>query len=90
MNMVQPISSFHPYMAIPGNHEHNYNFTHYSARFLMPYNEAAAGTNMFYSFDMGPAHFIMFNTEPLAMTTHRPEEAQTVVNWLKDDIAKAN
>lgn len=65
MRMIQNVAASHPYMAIPGNHELHHNMTHYKNRFLMPNNDAADGSNSFYSFDMGPAHFIMLNTEPM-------------------------
>ena len=39
---------------ISGNHENKYNFSNYKARFNMPRD----GGNMFYSFDLGPVHFV--------------------------------
>ena len=37
-----------------GNHENQYNFSNYKARFNMPRDDG----KMFYSFDLGPVHFI--------------------------------
>lgn len=87
--MVQDIVASHPYMTLPGNHEYHYNYTHYKERFLMPYNDAADGANTFYSFDLGPVHWIMFNTEPLTSSS-RPMEILTEMNWLRKDLEKAN
>ena len=63
LNLVQPIAAVLPYMTLPGNHESGKNFTHYKNRFKMPVNSANQGTSMFYSFNLGPAHFILFSTE---------------------------
>lgn len=88
LRSIQPIAANYAYMTIPGNHEDHRNATHYKARFNMPLNYANEGTSTFYSFDMGPAHFIMFNTEPMVL--HKHEEIQTELNWLKQDLEKAN
>ena len=40
------------------------NFSNYKARFTMPEeNKADQDKNMFYSFNLGPIHFISINTE---------------------------
>ena len=49
-----------PYMTCPGNHEWHYNFSNYKARFNMPGDE---NNNMFFSFDIGPVHFVSISTE---------------------------
>ena len=54
----------------------------------MPLNDANEGTNYFYSFDMGPAHFVMFNTEAYFYYSNITQVTQ--LNWLKADLAKAN
>jgi hypothetical protein len=59
----QPLTSSYPFMTIPGNHDVHANGTHYKERYNMPWNEANNGTDSFYSFDLGPAHYIMFDTE---------------------------
>jgi hypothetical protein len=50
-------------MTIPGNHEDYQNTTHYSARYIMPENDANEGLPLFYSFNLGHAHYILFDTE---------------------------
>ena len=47
-------------MTCPGNHEWHYNFSNYKARFNMPGDE---NNNMFFSFDIGPLHFVSISTE---------------------------
>jgi hypothetical protein len=60
---IEPIAGNFPYMTIPGNHEDFKNATHYQARYNMPVNDANQGTDTFYSFNLGAAHYIMFDTE---------------------------
>lgn len=91
LNMIEPIAAMYPYMTAPGNHEAYNNFSHYKARFNMPYNEANQGTSYFYSFNLGPAHFVVYNTNayfhenPLSQA-----EAEVQNQWLKQDLAQAN
>lgn len=42
------------YLDVIGNHEYHYNFSNYKARFTMPRDL----DNMYYSFDIGPVHFV--------------------------------
>jgi Predicted phosphohydrolases len=88
LNIVEPVAANFAYMTLPGNHESSNNFTHYKERFYMPLNDANEGTNYFYSFDMGPAHFVMFNTEAYFYYSNITQVTQ--LNWLKADLAKAN
>mmetsp|Transcript_32628 Transcript_32628/g.56686 ORF Transcript_32628/g.56686 Transcript_32628/m.56686 type:complete len:449 (+) Transcript_32628:1585-2931(+) len=88
IRMIQPVASKYPYLTIPGNHEHDDNMTHYKMRFDMPVNSANDGTGYFYSLDMGPAHFIFFNTE-IVLSSHHLEANLTQWNWLVEDIEKA-
>ncbi|XP_041353434.1 acid phosphatase type 7-like [Gigantopelta aegis] len=61
MQKIQTVAAHLPYMTCPGNHESTYNFSNYKNRFTMPGDEDSS--NMFYSFDMGPVHFISISTE---------------------------
>lgn len=88
LNMVEHIAGNYAYMTNPGNHESPNNFTHYSNRFKMPINEANQGTSWFYSFDYGPAHFVMIDTEVYFFNSAEVIENQ--LNWLKADLEKAN
>ena len=59
MRQIEPIAAYVPYMTAVGNHEEKYNFSHYKSRFSMPGSE----NNLFYSFNLGPAHFVIISTE---------------------------
>ena len=63
-NIIQPIAANFPYMTIPGNHENYMNQTIYQARFNMPKLDVNESNDAFYSFNLGAAHYILFNTEP--------------------------
>lgn len=63
MNLIQPIATRMPYQTCPGNHELDVigTFHSYKNRFSMP--EWQSNENMFFSFDVGPVHFVAYNTE---------------------------
>ncbi|KAI6190490.1 Purple acid phosphatase [Aphelenchoides bicaudatus] len=85
MQMIEPIASSLPYMTTPGNHEIEYNFTHYANRFTMPLDTANQ------CFDHGFAHFVMFSTEVyFAHTRISPEFMIRQYKWLVEDLRKAN
>ena len=91
LRMIEPIVSEIPYMVGPGNHENFNNLTQFVDRFAMPVNEANQGTSTFYSFNLGTAHYVVFNTEWLLSSDPANEGAiQTQINWLKEDLAQAN
>ena len=51
-------------------------------RFSMP-----GGTDgMFYSFNMGPVHFISINTESYYFTEYGTDQVFSQYNWLLDDL----
>ncbi|XP_059062839.1 acid phosphatase type 7-like [Achroia grisella] len=86
MNMIEPIAARVPYMTCPGNHESAYNFTHYSNRFTMPGQES----NLYYSFDVGPIHFVSISTEVYYFTQYGIKLISYQYEWLKKDLAEAN
>lgn len=86
--IIEPIAAEYPYMVMPGNHEGHNNFTSYIQKFRMPHNEPNEGTGYFYSLDFGRAHFVTLNSE--LFTSHtKIAERQVQINWLKEDLAKA-
>ena len=85
---MEPIAAYVPYMVFPGNHERSENFTQYIQRFRMPWNEASKDTNFFYSFNIGKAHIVMYNTEAYFAEDQNMEATQ--YNWLVKDLRKAN
>lgn len=79
MESMSPITSVMPYMTLPGNHEAEChspacqanmdryrslsNFTAYNSRFNMPSVQSGGASNMWYSFNRGPVHFVQIDTE---------------------------
>jgi len=86
MEQIEPIASTVPYMTCPGNHEHHYNFSNYKARFNMPGDEE----KMFYSFDIGPVHFVAVSTEFYYYLEYGMEPLMNQYYWLKQDLEQAN
>lgn len=87
-NMIEDVAGTYAYMTVAGNHERNWNFTHYSNRYLMPKNDASKDTSLFYSLDVGFVHHIFINTN--VFKYGEDAEMETHLNWLEDDLKKAN
>ncbi|KAF0314612.1 Acid phosphatase type 7 [Amphibalanus amphitrite] len=86
MRQIQPVAAHLPYMTCPGNHEQYGNFSNYKNRFSMP-----GGTeSMYYSFDMGPVHFISISTEFYYFTGYGTGQAFSQYNWLVSDLEAAS
>ncbi|WKY10353.1 hypothetical protein Q1695_002588 [Nippostrongylus brasiliensis] len=83
---LEPIAAYVPYMTAVGNHESGSNFSHYANRFTMPNTD----DNLFYSFDLGHAHFVIFSTEFYFSTEYGWNQIQNQWNWLIQDLAEAN
>ena len=88
-NMVQPVAASVPYMTLPGNHETGRNYSHYRNKFKMPVNKDNEGSGFFYSFNIGRAHYVMFNTETYFDSDAR-DERETALNWLIEHLQEAN
>jgi len=86
MRQLEPAAAYVPYMTVVGNHEASYNFSHYVNRYTMPDSDH----NLFYSFDLGTAHFIAFSTEFYFSTNYGWEQIGNQWNWLIKDLEKAN
>ncbi|KAJ8719863.1 hypothetical protein PYW08_012038 [Mythimna loreyi] len=86
MRQIQPLAGVVPYMTCPGNHEQAYNFSNYAARFSMPGREGS----LYYSFDLGPVHFVSISTEVYYFTQYGLKLIVNQYEWLKEDLAKAN
>ncbi|XP_039959168.1 acid phosphatase type 7 isoform X3 [Bactrocera tryoni] len=86
MRQVETIAAYVPYMVVPGNHEEKYNFSNYRARFSMP-----GGTeNLFYSFNLGPVHFIGISTEMYYFLNYGLKTLVFQYEWLVNDLQEAN
>ncbi|XP_067636853.1 acid phosphatase type 7 isoform X3 [Eurosta solidaginis] len=85
MRQVESIAAYVPYMVVPGNHEEKYNFSNYRARFSMP-----GGTdNLFYSFNLGPVHFIGISTEMYYFLNYGLKSLVFQYEWLVRDLQAA-
>lgn len=62
------------------------NFSHYRERFTMPGDT----DNLFYSFDLGPIHFIAFSTEVYHFIDYGYEPIVNQYEWLNNDLMRAN
>ncbi|RCN29142.1 Ser/Thr phosphatase family protein [Ancylostoma caninum] len=90
MNQLEPLISKVPYMVIAGNHEDDgKNFTDYQERFWMLHN--GYRDNQFYSFDLGPVHWVGVSTEYYGYYyLYGQEPVMTQYGWLKNDLTVAN
>uniref|UniRef100_A0A146LZU8 Purple acid phosphatase n=2 Tax=Lygus hesperus TaxID=30085 RepID=A0A146LZU8_LYGHE len=86
MNQIQPVAAYVPYMVCPGNHERHYNFSHFRERFTMP----GSSENLYYSFNMGPVHFVSVNTEAYWFLEFGFKLIVKQFNWLLRDLEEAN
>lgn len=87
MREIQPIAAYVPYMTCPGNHEHKYNFSNYRARFSMPNYEDTE--SFFFSWNMGPVHFIAVNTEAYYFLQYGLKPLSRQYQWLIEDLEAA-
>lgn len=64
----------------------NSNFSNYRSRFQMPGNTE----NLYYSFDMGPVHFISISTELYFYLNYGIKALANQYEWLVNDLREAN
>jgi len=87
MKMITPIISEVPYMVATGNHESQFEFAAYTARYPTGYlsNNSGSSSNFWYSFDYNNlVHFISYSTE------HSFEPGSLQYKWLEQDLMKAD
>jgi len=120
MDDLTQIADSKPYMVCPGNHESEChspscvitpseritlsNFTAYNCRWQMPSKESGGELSMWYSYDMGPIHFVSLNTETdyhgaeeenkgdshILPAGHFGKYKAEFLTWLRADLEKAN
>lgn len=86
MRQIESIAGYVPYMTVLGNHEERYNFSHYRARFAMP----GDSEGLFYSFNMGPVHFIGISTEVYYYINYGIKQMIKQYEWLEKDLKEAS
>lgn len=87
---IEPFASRVPYMVVPGNHEIPFDFASYKARFWMPdpgHGAPAWPNGLYYAFTVGPATFVMCNTESI---TGDPTMDDTQLHWLDTVLDEAD
>jgi len=121
MNWMENVTDQLPYMVAVGNHESEChspactispkkrhrlgNFSAYNARWHMPSTESGGVLSMWYSFNLGAAHFVSINTETDfkgAPLEHYGDCKECMIpagsfgrmgeylEWLEQDLKKAN
>ena len=81
----------HPLVPAMGNHECyglDWKFClprRYLASFALPDNNSAKFQDFFYTFDYGPVHFIVLNTQELELHELLPGLLEHQLHWLKQD-----
>ncbi|XP_026288877.1 acid phosphatase type 7 [Frankliniella occidentalis] len=86
MRQIETVAAYVPYMTCPGNHEQTYNFSNYRARFSMP----GESEGLWYSFDMGPVHFVALSTEVYYNFNYGMKQLVKQYYWLEEDLKKAS
>jgi len=86
MEQIQPVAGYLPYMTCPGNHEATYDFLHYRNRFSMP--NYAETSNLHFSFNVGPVHFVSISTE-VYFYDDIVERVKSQYDWLVEDLKAA-
>lgn len=102
---VENATSQAPYMAAPGNHEvwcrcaeilETKDFQVYKQKFRYPGHSSTnpargSGDNMWFSFDVGPVHFVSFSTETDYPGAPRDLKRSTSqLDWIDADLAAVN
>ncbi|KAK3579398.1 hypothetical protein CHS0354_029706 [Potamilus streckersoni] len=87
LNLIQNMAARTPYMTCPGDHERFSNFVHYRYRFSMPTLPwPMPEDRLWYSLDIGPIHFVIYNTEVFFSS----DDFESQLKWLQNDLAAAN
>ncbi|KAL4227019.1 hypothetical protein ACF0H5_014995 [Mactra antiquata] len=88
LKQIEKVAARIPYMTVPGDHERYDDFLHYRYRFSMPNLPwPMPADNLWYSFDIGPIHFIMYSTE---VFFYDEINIDNMVQWLRNDLEEAN
>ncbi|ORX47713.1 Metallo-dependent phosphatase [Hesseltinella vesiculosa] len=92
LNFMQQVYSKLPFMGVIGNHEDAYNYTHYVNRFNnVPFEQSNSPTPLLYSFNYKSLHLVSFTTEAFFLNKFgSPEQIAFALNWLDQDLTKAN
>ncbi|CAG2172475.1 unnamed protein product, partial [Oppiella nova] len=88
---IETMAAYVPYQACPGNHD---NFSNYDNRFSLKSEGSTLINNHYWSYNIGPAHFISFSTEFYYYEKYKietgPEQLKYQYDWLENDLKEAN
>ena len=62
----------------------------YLQQFSLPVNDSRRFLGYYYSFDYGPAHFLVLNTQFLELDALRPGLLEEQLSWMKEDVSGGN
>lgn len=88
--LVEPLASSRPWMVTQGNHEVERipllvdSFKAYNTRWPMPYQESGSDSNLYYSFDVSGAHFLMLGSYA------KFDQGSNQYQWLLADLARVD
>jgi len=82
---LEPLIAQKPYMVCMGNHDVSPEIIGYGNRFFMPGDE---NQDYFYSFNVGPVHFVAFSTE-LFFFPDNNTNADKQMEWMQNDLEEA-
>lgn len=85
---ISDIADRIPYLIAPGNHEAAHNFSHLRNRFRMPRTAANDNSGLFFSFNLGRAHFTMYSTEVYAYSSNETQLQHK--DWVDADLQSAD
>jgi len=85
MNQMQSLSARYPYQVCAGNHESNFNFTHYTERYGGISLISNSGNNWWFSYDVSYVHFVAIDTE-LYFYPGYESQLEEHHKWLENDL----
>ncbi|PVD21045.1 hypothetical protein C0Q70_19211 [Pomacea canaliculata] len=90
MAALQPAAALIPYLTAPGENDvEGGQYSHYRHRFAMPGAPwPMDANNLWYSFHLGPVHFVSYSTE--VFLESGDSRAKTQKDWLTNDLTQAN
>lgn len=92
-NAVSPLRTTMPVAPLLGNHEtYNLNWKirepiAYLNYFNLPSNNNETYKNRYYSFNVGPVHYIVLDTQMKEETEFHPNILETQLKWLREDLS---
>jgi len=88
---MQTIIANKPMMVCQGNHDADPEPYGYRNRFFMPSKDTSEPLrDYFYSFDVGPIHFVAYSTELWFLPFNTTMNVTEQMEWLENDLMEAN